>query len=157
MLGHEARKLCPSGSVEIALTDAAHGRREPVVETPGEARIPIALHDTSYGALTIGKSKTTSADDRATLEILALQAAVGAENRKLLEGERERAAVRAELPRAGYPPKVLLGTQSEQGERFAELSLSTAATCRQQDRSLFTYLTELITAHTRGDPFPALA
>ena len=27
---------------------------------------------------------------------------------------------------------------------------------RQQRRSLFTYLSELIIAHTRGDPFPAL-
>ena len=53
--------------------------------------------------------------------------------------------------------KVSLGTQSNNGERFAERALSAAATCRQQRRSLFTYLSELITAHTRGDPFPALA
>ena len=53
--------------------------------------------------------------------------------------------------------KVSLGTQSNDGERFAERALSAAATCRQQRRSLFTYLSELITAHTRGDPFPALA
>jgi hypothetical protein len=53
--------------------------------------------------------------------------------------------------------KVSLGTQSNNGERFAERALSAAATCRLQRRSLFTYLTELITAHTRGDPFPALA
>ena len=52
--------------------------------------------------------------------------------------------------------KVSLGTQSEDGERFAERALSAAATCRLQRRSLFTYLSELITAHTRGDPFPAL-
>jgi len=26
-----------------------------------------------------------------------------------------------------------------------------------QRRSLFTYLSELLTAHNRGDPFPALA
>ena len=52
--------------------------------------------------------------------------------------------------------KLSLGTQSENGERFAERALSAAATCRLQRRSLFTYLTELITAHTRGDPFPAL-
>ena len=52
--------------------------------------------------------------------------------------------------------KVSLGTQSEPGERFAERALSAAATCRQQGRSLFTYLSELIVAHTRGDPFPAL-
>ena len=53
--------------------------------------------------------------------------------------------------------KVSLGTQSNDGERFAERALSAAATCRLQRRSLFTYLSELITAHTRGDPFPALA
>jgi transposase len=52
--------------------------------------------------------------------------------------------------------KMTLGTQSDNGERFAERALSAAATCRQQRRSLFTYLSELITAHTRGDPFPAL-
>jgi len=53
--------------------------------------------------------------------------------------------------------KVSLGTQSETGERFAERALSAATTCRQQRRSLFTYLSELLTAHNRSDPFPALA
>ena len=52
--------------------------------------------------------------------------------------------------------KISLGTQSANGERFAERALSAAATCRLQGRSLFTYLSDLITAHTRGDPFPAL-
>jgi len=52
--------------------------------------------------------------------------------------------------------KLSLGTQSETGERFAERALSTAATCRLQRRSLFTYLSKLIAGHTRGDPFPAL-
>ena len=53
--------------------------------------------------------------------------------------------------------KVSLGTQSNAGERFAERALSAAGTCRLQGRSLFTYLSELVTAHNRGDPFPALA
>jgi transposase len=53
--------------------------------------------------------------------------------------------------------KVSLGTQSNTGERFAERALSAAGTCRRQRRSLFTYLSELLVAHTRGDPFPALA
>lgn len=52
--------------------------------------------------------------------------------------------------------KLSLGTQSQDGERFAERALSAAATCRIQQRSLFTYLSELLTTHTRGDPFPAL-
>jgi transposase len=53
--------------------------------------------------------------------------------------------------------KISLGTQSDDGERFAERALSAAGTCRLQHRSLFTYLSELIAAHNRGDPFPALA
>ena len=53
--------------------------------------------------------------------------------------------------------KLSLGTQSNTGERFAERALSAATTCRMQRRSLFTYLTELLAAHNRGDPFPALA
>ena len=53
--------------------------------------------------------------------------------------------------------KLSLGSQSHNGERFAERALSAAGTCRLQRRSLFTYLSELIPAHTRGDPFPALA
>jgi transposase len=52
--------------------------------------------------------------------------------------------------------KLSLGTQSDHGERFAERALSAATTCRMQRRSLFTYLSELIAAHNRGDPFPAL-
>ncbi|MGZ4180421.1 MAG: IS66 family transposase [Solirubrobacteraceae bacterium] len=52
--------------------------------------------------------------------------------------------------------KLSLGTQSNDGERFAERALSAAATCRMQRRSLFTYLTELLAAHARDDPFPAL-
>jgi transposase len=53
--------------------------------------------------------------------------------------------------------KTSLGSQSENGERFAERALSAAGTCRLQHRSLFTYLSELLIAHNRGDPFPALA
>jgi transposase len=53
--------------------------------------------------------------------------------------------------------KVSLGSQSKNGEQFAERVLSAAVTCRLQHRSLFTYLSELITAHNRGDPFPQLA
>jgi transposase len=52
--------------------------------------------------------------------------------------------------------KLSHGTRSHDGERFAERVLSAAATCRLQDRSLFAYLRDLITAHNRGDPLPAL-
>jgi len=52
--------------------------------------------------------------------------------------------------------KLSLGTQSDNGERFAERALSAAVTCRMQHRSFYTYLSELLATHTRGDPFPAL-
>jgi len=51
--------------------------------------------------------------------------------------------------------KLSLGTQSNNGERFAKRALSAAVTCRMQRRSLFTYLSDVIAAHTRGDPFRA--
>lgn len=53
--------------------------------------------------------------------------------------------------------KLSHGTRSHDGERFTERALSAAATCRQQQRSLFDFLTDLLTAHSRGDPLPALA
>jgi transposase len=52
--------------------------------------------------------------------------------------------------------KLSHGTTSTAGERFAERAQSAAATCRQQNRSLFAYLRQLLVAHNRGDPFPAL-
>ena len=52
--------------------------------------------------------------------------------------------------------KLSHGTNSQDGERFAERALSAATTCRPQNRSLFAYLSELLIAHNRGDPFPAL-
>jgi transposase len=53
--------------------------------------------------------------------------------------------------------KLSHGNQSDQGERFTERALSASVTCRLQARSLYTYLVALLTAHTRGDPLPALA
>ena len=77
---------------------------------------------------------------------------------------RDRSRSRADQqPRRTRPPtpvidrKISHGTRSHDGERFAERALTAAATCRQQDRSPFDYLTELLTAHTRGDLLPALA
>lgn len=52
--------------------------------------------------------------------------------------------------------KLSLGSQSEQGERTIERLLSASITCRLQRRSLFTYLTDVLTANIRGDPIPAL-
>jgi transposase len=53
--------------------------------------------------------------------------------------------------------KLSHGTRSEDGERFIERALSASATCRLQNRSMFAYMAELLTAHARGDPLPTLA
>jgi transposase len=52
--------------------------------------------------------------------------------------------------------KLSHGTRTPDGERFVERALSASVTCRLQGRSLYTYLAELLTAHPRGDPLPAL-
>jgi transposase len=53
--------------------------------------------------------------------------------------------------------KPSLGSQSEQGERTIEQLLSASHACRLQKRSLFAYLTDVLTANIRGDLIPALA
>jgi transposase len=52
--------------------------------------------------------------------------------------------------------KLSLGSQSENGERAIERLLTASTSCRLQHRSLFEYLDQLLTAHSRGDPFPQL-
>jgi transposase len=52
--------------------------------------------------------------------------------------------------------KPSLGSQSENGEHRIERLLSASTTCRLQHRSLFEYLDQLLTAHSRGDPTPQL-
>jgi hypothetical protein len=48
-------------------------------------------------------------------------------------------------------------SQSDQGERTIERLLSASVTCRLRKRSLYDYLTQVITTHARGDPIPHLA
>jgi transposase len=52
--------------------------------------------------------------------------------------------------------KLSLGSQSNGGERRIERLLSAHTTCRLQRRSLHTYLIDLLSAHSRGDPVPLL-
>jgi transposase len=52
--------------------------------------------------------------------------------------------------------KLSHGTRSDDGERFIERAFSASVSCRLQGRSLFAYLAELLGAHARGDPLPAL-
>ena len=52
--------------------------------------------------------------------------------------------------------KLSLGSQSDQGERTIERLLSASVTCRLQRRSLFAYLTDVLSAKARDDPIPLL-
>lgn len=52
--------------------------------------------------------------------------------------------------------KLSLGSQSSHGEQRTARLLSAHTTCRLQHRSLHAYLTDAITAHSRGDPVPLL-
>jgi transposase len=53
--------------------------------------------------------------------------------------------------------KLSLGSQSNQGEHTIERLLSASVTCRLQRRSLFAYLTDVLSAKIRGAPIPLLA
>jgi transposase len=53
--------------------------------------------------------------------------------------------------------KLSLGSRSQGGERTIERLLSVDQTCRLQRRSLYAYLSDALTAKSRGDPIPALA
>ena len=50
--------------------------------------------------------------------------------------------------------KLSLGSQSELGERTIERLLSLSVTCRLQRRSLFAYLTDVLTANISGTRRP---
>jgi signal transduction histidine kinase len=96
-LAQQARELVGASWTRAELSDG------PVAEAGTHSsgavieQIPIAVHGTRYGMLTVTRSHQISGEDFATLEILALQAAVAAENRRLLASELERTIIQAEL------------------------------------------------------------
>jgi len=97
-LARHARELVACRGTRVELTGC------PPVESGvvGDAleHVSIEASGIRYGRLTVSASRPLNAEDRAGLAVLALQAAVAAENRRLLEGERERAVIRAELQEA---------------------------------------------------------
>jgi transposase len=52
--------------------------------------------------------------------------------------------------------KLSFGTQSQQGSRFVETILTVVETCRQQSRSVFTFVAEAVQAHFAHQPAPSL-
>lgn len=94
-VAHHARELVSWRETSVELTGqppAEHGFVGDIHE-----HFPIEARGVRYGTLAVSASRPMNPEDRAALTVLALQAAVAAENRRLLEGERERALIRAEL------------------------------------------------------------
>lgn len=96
-LVEDARRLVGQAAVHVDLDSSmsqSNGHHN------GNVVIPIATRGVRYGTLAVAPGRAVDRQDRATLAILALQAAVAAENRRLLEVERERAIIGAELHEA---------------------------------------------------------
>jgi len=96
-LAEDARRLIVPSTARVELDEDAtldDQRRN------GNVVIPIQTRGVRYGTLAVAPGRPMHAEDRSTLAILALQAAIAAENRRLLEVERERALIRAELHEA---------------------------------------------------------
>ena len=52
--------------------------------------------------------------------------------------------------------KTSFGTQGERGNQFVERILTAIGTCKRQNRKVFDYLTEAVTAHFHQLPAPSL-
>ena len=96
-VARHARQLSSSRGVRVELTHGSAVESGDWEHDGVEARVPIEVRGVRYGTLAVIRSRQIGVEDRATLAILALQAAVAAESRQLLESERERAMIRAEL------------------------------------------------------------
>ena len=97
VLARELQQVLDLASVEVQLRGApALVLGVPVGET---LRVPISAHGISFGSLTLGlpAGRSFTSEDRVIAAKLALQAGGAADNQRLLNSERERAALHAEL------------------------------------------------------------
>ena len=128
-LAEQARQLVPSESAGVELSDGrvvSSGYRGACAY---EESFPVALRGRPYGTLQVSPHRPLAAEDRAALAILGLQAAVAAENRQLLQSERERAVIEAELrdaqvllaERGGQLRALMARQEAERGQLSSEL------------------------------------
>ena len=100
-VAQQAQRLASTDVARVELSSNGTAEADSAGDDDGwEERFPIELGGTSYGTLIVLRSRPFMPEDHATLAILALQAAGAAESRRLLESERERAVIRAELQEA---------------------------------------------------------
>lgn len=98
-LAEQAHRMFPGASAQVQLEDHPVRASARAAEGRADEVIPIELRGTRYGTLSLDRPPTTP-EDRASLEMLALQGAIAAESRRLLESERERAVIGAQLQEA---------------------------------------------------------
>ncbi len=128
-LAQRARELACSRGARVELSGAAAVESGIMGQDGAQERVGIELHGVCYGTLVVSRSRPLTDEDRATLAILALQAAVAAENQRLLESERERAVIRAELQdarlhlaeRGGQLREFIARLEAERGQVAHEL------------------------------------
>jgi len=110
LLAERARELTASQGARVQIAGGGvaesglwrrHGERQ---------TIPIEARGRRHGTIALSRSSPADAEERAAVAILALQAAVAAENARLLESERERAVIQAQL----HDAKLKLGDQARQ-------------------------------------------
>jgi len=94
-LAQDARMLLGVQGARVELIDRTPVQSGVIGESP--ECVPIESRGVRYGTLAVGAARTIGPEDRVTLGILALQAAVATENQRLLQDARERAALRMEL------------------------------------------------------------
>ena len=80
----QARELLSSRGARVELVDGPGRRGGPTGRDRPEEALPIEVRGVRYGTLAVNSPRRTSLEDHAMLAILALQAAVAAENRRLL-------------------------------------------------------------------------
>jgi signal transduction histidine kinase len=96
LLARRALELTGAETARVVLVDGSVATAGPGGSRSGLA-IPIESRGESYGTLWVSGGRPLAPEDCASLEILALQTAVAAESRRLLDAERERALIGAEL------------------------------------------------------------
>ena len=127
----QGAQLLGSDHVRVRMEPGGLGTQAARVTRTGpvEQAFPIQARQLHYGTLLVGGLRPLREDDRAALSILALQAAVAAENAELLAGVRERALIDDELQdarlqlrdRASQLRDVIARQESERGELAYEL------------------------------------
>lgn len=129
-LAERARKLVSASWARAELIDGSVADAGDAATKGIDEHVPIEVRDTRYGTLTVRQPHSISGEDLATLEMLALQAAIAAENRRLLESERERILIRAELQdarlhlaeRGGQLRELLVRQEAERNQVAHELN-----------------------------------